>query len=227
MYRRRRRGTEGNRASARVLFGRCGPAVALCLVLTVAFASPIARAAGPSPSPDPVPQSAPSSGTPGPDPGPQATSGSGSGTSTSQVSQQPATGSSSPSSSSSSPQTSQATSVVSSANGSGVALGSPRGSSSGGSSQPTVASPLPTRASRGAPTPAHHAHRIAPRLRATGAVAASRTLRESLAGSLARQPPPQRNGMLLLFAAFALATVALAGASLLRLLRRVGQGAWR
>lgn len=224
-YRRWRHGPRGIvriRASVSALFARRVPAIALCVALTVVFGSPISRAAGGSPSPDPTPRNGPSPGAPGPDPSPQAASGSGSGSSTSPASQQPVSSSSASGSSSSSGGTPQATSAAPSATGSGVALGSPSGSSIGSSTPQKSVPTAPVRPLTRLPTPAKRAHRIKPGSRATGAAAASSELPVSLAGSLAR-PSPQGNGVLLLLAALALATVALAGGSLLRLLRRMGE----
>lgn len=175
------------------------------LVLFLGFGTPAAWAAGSGVSPDPAPQSAPSSGPagPSPDPSPQAAT-------------QPSTGSASSSQS--------AAPVVSQASSTRTAVVSPNSTERTATTTATPAvhpSSVTRRPARVAIARVHHrARSIALDARRLTSPWRLNPLYDATALG-ARTLPAPRNGLLLLGGALALAVLALASGSLLRLLRQM------
>lgn len=179
--------------------------MAFAAILLAAGVAPSVAWAAPGASPDAAPQAAPpssSSGSPSPDPAPQA----------------------SPAQPSSASPSSGAPIVVPQATSSGIAAASP---STGGESQ--SASPVLTMPAARALSPVKRSARarsVPVRPRASWVATAIRlTLPwrhnpfELGAAARLRSAAPAKNGLLLLFGSLALAVLALASASMLRLLR--------
>jgi hypothetical protein len=179
--------------------------MALCAVLLVlAVAVPVAQAA-PGVSPQAAPQAAPqaSSGGPSPDPSPQAS-----------PVQQAAGGSASASTGP----------VVPLATSSGIAVASPSSSSHPEAASPVVSTPAIRTASPARRSTRAKALHVRERARWVSLATRALTLpwRNPFAVGAAagfRSGTPSRNGLLLLFGAVALAILALASTSMLRLLR--------
>jgi hypothetical protein len=187
----------------------------LAALVTFALAAPSAQAASPHASPDPSPQAAPSpsGGGPGPDPAPQAAPA--------PVTSAPVTSASS--SASSAP-------VVPRPTSSGIGVASPV--TGGGST--TTAATAPIQPSPSVHKSLRHAVHHAQRPPAWVAVVTRQLttpwrkdplLATTAAGAQSNGSPqpstPPRNGLLLLLGSAALAVLALASGSMLRLLRRM------
>ncbi len=187
---------------------RAAGAVAVGILLTLGLSVPAAWAAG--------------NGNPGPDPAPQASTSSGSGSGPApDPSPQPSSGHSSASASASS---SQSASPVVSASGIGIGSSSSTGTQTTPQTTPTVAPAVPA-----PPVVTRPARKATPRVHAQPhlTIAAGRLVspwRLHLFPSTSadtRAISPSRNGLLLLGTALALAVLALASGSLLRMLRQM------
>ncbi len=212
-------------ASAAPILARLGGRVALGILLSLFIGSAVARAGNHGVKPDPALQPAPASSTagPSPDPAPQAASRPSNSSSSSSSGSRPPSQPLITTSSSAKPSP-QAT-VIPRPTGSGITL-APTGAESSANSTAGAAIRVPLRETRTAHARTHVKDAARGLTVQPAQVAVPWRGRDPLDVRTAVSSllaPPSRNGMLLLSGAVAFAVLALASASLLRLLARMNQ----